>query len=72
MRNKSRALTMDQVRARFEEWRQNRQARSPIPDALWSAVGRRCLGWDSVHHTLTNGAFAQQRFPSTSLRADPR
>ena len=38
MRNKSRALTMDEVRARFEEWRQNRQGRSPIPDVLWSAA----------------------------------
>ena len=38
MRNKSRALTMDEVRARFDEWRQNRQGRSPIPDALWSAA----------------------------------
>ena len=38
MRNKSRALTMDEVRARFEEWRQNRQGRSPIPNALWPAA----------------------------------
>jgi len=38
MRSKSRALTMDEVRARFEEWRQNRQGRSRIPDALWSAA----------------------------------
>ena len=36
MRSKSRALTMDEVRARFEEWRQNRHGRRPIPDALWS------------------------------------
>ena len=38
MRNKSRSFTMDEVRARFEEWRQNRQGRSRIPDALWSAA----------------------------------
>ncbi len=38
MRSKSRAFTMDEVRARFEEWRLNRQGRSPIPDALWSAA----------------------------------
>ena len=30
MRNKSRALTMDEVRARFEAWRQNRQGRSTL------------------------------------------
>ena len=38
MRSKSRALTIDEVRARFEEWRQNRQGKSPIPDELWSAA----------------------------------
>ena len=38
MRSKSRTLTIDEVRARFEEWRQNRKGRSPIPDALWSAA----------------------------------
>jgi hypothetical protein len=38
MRSKSRALTIDEVGARFEEWRQNRQGKSPIPDELWSAA----------------------------------
>ena len=38
MRSKSQALTMDEVRARFEAWRQNRQGKSPIPDELWSAA----------------------------------
>ena len=38
MRSKSRALTIDEVRARFEEWRQNRQGKSPIPDELWLAA----------------------------------
>ena len=38
MRSKSRALTIDEVRGRFEEWRQNRQGKSPIPDELWSAA----------------------------------
>ena len=38
MGSKSRAFTMDEVRASFEEWRQNRQGRSRIPDALWSAA----------------------------------
>jgi hypothetical protein len=38
MRSKSRALTIEDVRARFEEWRQNRQGKSPIPDELWSAA----------------------------------
>src|ERR1700691_5256767 len=38
MRSKSRALTIDEVRARFEAWGQNRQGKSPIPDELWSAA----------------------------------
>ena len=38
MRSNSRALTIDEVRARFEEWRKNRQGKSPIPDELWSAA----------------------------------
>jgi len=39
MRSKSQALTIDEVRARFEAWRQNRQGKSPIPDELWTAAG---------------------------------
>ena len=38
MRSKSRAQTIDEVRTRFEKWRQNRQGKSPIPDELWSAA----------------------------------
>ena len=38
MRSKRRAHTIDEVRTRFEEWRQNRQGKSPIPDELWSAA----------------------------------
>ena len=38
MRSNSRALTIDEVRARFEEWRKNRQGKSPIPDELWAAA----------------------------------
>jgi hypothetical protein len=38
MRSKSRVLTIDEVRVRFEEWRKNRQGKSAIPDELWSAA----------------------------------
>jgi hypothetical protein len=38
MRSKSRTLTIDEVRARFEEWRQKRKGKSPIPDELWAAA----------------------------------
>jgi len=40
MRSNSRALTIDEVRARFEEWRKNRQGKSPIPNELWSAAAQ--------------------------------
>ena len=40
MRSNSRALTIDEVRARVEEWRKNRQGKSPIPDELWSAAAQ--------------------------------
>ena len=38
MGSNSRALTIDEVRARFEDWRENRQGKSAIPDELWSAA----------------------------------
>jgi len=31
-------LTLDEVRTRFENWRQNRQGKQRIPDELWSAA----------------------------------
>jgi hypothetical protein len=40
MRSDSQALTIDEVRARFEEWRKNRQRKSAIPDELWSAAAQ--------------------------------
>jgi hypothetical protein len=44
--------TVEEVAARLEEWRQNRQKRAAIPDELWSAaieVARR----DGVSRTAT-------------------
>jgi hypothetical protein len=38
MRSKVQTFSIDEVRARFEAWRQNRQGREPIPDELWSAA----------------------------------
>src|SRR5260370_42364516 len=34
----NRTLTLDEVSARFEDWRQNRQGKASIPDELWSAA----------------------------------
>jgi hypothetical protein len=50
MRSKDRAVTIDEVRARFEEWRQNRQGKSPIPDELWS-VAAELARKDGVNRT---------------------
>ena len=46
----SRAPNIEEVRTRFEQWRQSRQGRTPIPDELWAAaaaVARR----DGVNRT---------------------
>lgn len=34
----SRIRDIDEVRARFEQWRQTRQGKARIPDELWSAA----------------------------------
>src|SRR5260370_33688959 len=31
------ALNLDEVRTRFENWRQNRRGKQPIPDQVWLA-----------------------------------
>src|ERR1019366_1634509 len=49
---RSRVPSVDQVRSRFEQWRQTRQGKARIPDELWSEaieVARR----DGVHRTAT-------------------
>jgi hypothetical protein len=33
-------LTVEEVQARFEAWRQKRQGRTAIPDELWSAASQ--------------------------------
>ena len=34
----NRTFTLEEVGARFEKWRQNRQGKASIPDELWSAA----------------------------------
>ena len=48
--NRSTIPSIDEVRVRFEQWRQTREGRIPIPDELWSMaaeVARR----DGVNRT---------------------
>jgi hypothetical protein len=32
---RNRTFTLDEMSARFENWRQNRQGKAPVPDELW-------------------------------------
>lgn len=38
-RRKIRSLTIEEVQARFDQWRQTRRGRSRIPEELWAAAG---------------------------------
>jgi hypothetical protein len=70
------AAHMDEVRERFEQWRQTRQGRARIPDELWAAaaaVARR----DGVNRTaaalhLDGGKLKRQmEVPKSSRRKVP-
>ncbi len=37
-RNKRPAISLEEAKARFEEWRRNRKGKAAIPDELWLAA----------------------------------
>jgi hypothetical protein len=37
-RSKTPAISLDEAKVRFEEWRRNRQGKAAIPDELWAAA----------------------------------
>jgi hypothetical protein len=37
-RSKKPTVSLEEVKARFEEWRRNRKGKAPIPDELWAAA----------------------------------
>ena len=37
-RSKTPIITLEEAKARFEEWRQNRKGKAAIPDELWAAA----------------------------------
>jgi hypothetical protein len=37
-RSKTPTVTLEEAKARFEEWRQNRKGKAAIPDALWATA----------------------------------
>jgi len=57
--------TLEQVREQFELWRQSREKRSAIPDALWQAAINLCqdTSISKISSTLRlNYAVLKQRF----------
>ena len=38
-RSKTPVISLDEAKARFEQWRQNRKGKAAIPDELWSIAG---------------------------------
>lgn len=37
-RNKKPTVSLEEVKARFDEWRRSRKGKAPIPDELWAAA----------------------------------
>jgi len=37
-RSKKPTVSLEDAKARFEEWRRNRRGKAPIPDELWAAA----------------------------------
>jgi len=37
-RSKTPTVSLEEAKARFEAWRQNRKGKEPIPDALWATA----------------------------------
>ena len=51
-RSKTPTITLEEAKARFEGWRQNRKGKAPIPDELWACaveVGRK----EGINRTST-------------------
>lgn len=46
----ARIPSIDDVRARFQEWRETRQGKARIPDELWSAAAA-VARWNGVNRT---------------------
>ena len=70
-----RAPNIEGVRARFEQWRQTRQGKTPIPDELWAAaaaVARR----DGINRTASalhlDGGKLKRRMAGTAKAVSGR
>ena len=52
MPRKNPTVSLEEARARFEEWRQNRKGKAAIPDELWAAAVE-VAGKEGVNRTST-------------------
>lgn len=74
-RSRTRPPAVEELQARFEQWRQTRQGKSRIPDELWAAaieVARR----DGVNRTaaalrLDGGKLKRRMVEAAAERAAP-
>jgi len=51
-RSKTPIISLDEAKARFEAWRQNRKGKTPIPEELWLAAAE-VAGKEGVSRTAT-------------------
>ena len=70
---RSRVPSVDEVRSRFEQWRQTRQGRARIPDELWS-VAAELARRDGVNRTAAvlrlDGGKLKRRMMATGPVSD--
>jgi hypothetical protein len=52
--------TIEEVRVRFEDWRQNRQGKAAIPAELWAAAADVAL-WNGVNRRQAETAYGRDR-----------
>ena len=64
-------LTMEEVRTRFDEWRQNRRGKARIPDELWSAAmelaGREGVNRTAAELHLDGGKLKRRMLATTAV-----
>jgi len=71
-RNSAETLDTDQVRTRFESWRQTRKGKARIPDELWSAAvevaGREGVSYTAAALHLDGGKLKRRMMATGRVR----
>ena len=74
-RRQLQAPTIEQVQSRFQQWRERRQGKAPIPDELWEAAARLARR-DGVNRTATalglDGSKLKRRMGESAAAATRR